>query len=85
MIAEEQWRKLIIKCQDVFLEGKNKDFITFFLKCVSLYTCKYEPSCPVMSTLIEKSWTVAHQAPLSMAILARTLEWVVMSSSMGSS
>ena len=36
MITEEQWRKLIIKCQDVFLEGKNKDFITFSLKCVSL-------------------------------------------------
>ena len=39
-----------------------------------------------MSTLIEKSWTVAHQAPLSVAILvARILEWVVMRSSMGSS
>ena len=31
-------------------------------------------------------WTVAHQAPLSMAILqARMLEWVAISSSMGSS
>ena len=41
MITEEQWRKLIIKCQDVFLEGNNKDFITFswnvyFFKHVSM-------------------------------------------------
>ena len=37
-----------------------------------------------MSTLIEKSWTVAHQAPLSVVILAaRILEWVVMRSSTG--
>lgn len=36
MITEEQWRKLIINCQDVFLEGKNKDFITFVLKCIFL-------------------------------------------------
>ena len=38
--------------------------------------------CPALGT----SWTVAHQAPLSMGILqARILEWVAMSSSRGSS
>ena len=38
------------------------------------------------SCLFETLWTVAHQAPLSMGILqARTLEWVAMPSSRGSS
>ena len=36
--------------------------------------------------LIATPWTVAHQAPLSMVILqARTLEWVSISFSRGSS
>ena len=40
----------------------------------------------VVSDSLRAAWTVAHQAPLSMGILqARTLEWVAMPSSRGSS
>ena len=41
--------------------------------------------CLVVSDSVTP-WTVAHQAPLSMGILqARTLEWVIVPSSRGSS
>ena len=44
--------------------------------------CLVAQSCVTLVT----SWTVAHQAPLSMGILqARTLEWVAMPTSRGSS
>ena len=37
-------------------------------------------SCSVMSSSLRPSWTVAHQAPLSMGILQeRILDWVAMS------
>ena len=45
--------------------------------------CAYSLSCV---WLFVTSWTVAHQAPLSIGILqARILEWVTMPSSRGSS
>ena len=51
--------------------------------CVCVCVCVLVAQlCPTLVTL----WTVAHQAPLSMGILqARTLEWVAISFSRGSS
>ena len=42
-------------------------------------------SCSVLSNSFVTSWTVAHQAPLSMGILQSVLDWVAMPSSRGSS
>ena len=59
------------------LKGKN-------LECLALHMtlCCYLLSHSIFAT----PWTVARQAPLSMGILqARTLEWVAMPSSRGSS
>ena len=51
-----------------------------------LYIVGYVVQLPSHVWLLATPWTVAHQAPLSMGILqARTLEWVAMPSSRGSS
>ena len=69
-------------------------FLKYFMVWMTEYTllgssrdvlCCAVLSHSVMSDFVTP-WTVAHQAPLSMGILqARTLEWVAMPSSRGSS
>ena len=60
-------------------------FISLFIywSVLLISVCAQALSCV---RLFVTPWTVAHQAPLSMGILqARTLEWVAMPSSRGSS
>ena len=60
------------------LERKILGYCTLYCAVLCLAT----QSCPTLLT----PWTVVHQAPLSMGIpQARTLEWVAMPSSKGSS
>ena len=60
-------------------------FGLLFLDIIYMRKCE-RVSRSVMSNSLPPSWTVAHQAPLSMGILqARILEWVAISFSKGSS
>ena len=65
--------------------------VIYFINCWCYYTslCLVAQSCLTLCNPMDcgpTSWTVAHQAPLSMGILqARILEWVATPSSRGSS
>ena len=70
------------------LHSGNLLFILYIIVC----TCSSSVEdvtgnlivCMLSHSVVSNSvtpWTVAHQAPLSMGILARILEWVAISSS----
>ena len=74
------------------MNKKYRPSVLKYFKClcleISCFLCTRV--CPVLNhSVVSDSvtpWTVAHQAPLSMGIpQARTLEWVAMPSSRGSS
>ena len=62
----------------------NLSSFSFVAHTFDVYACVL--CCFSRVQLFVTPWTVAHQAPLSMGILqARTLEWIAMPSSRGSS
>ena len=78
-INEPKYKNLIIfqKFNETKLPKKRQMHLTFYCCC-----CLVAQSCLTLAT----PWTAARQAPLSMRILqARSLEWIAMPSSRGSS
>ena len=89
-----QFFKVIVHLQLLQNVGYIPHVVQYFLVAYFIPLCIYW-SVPLMSVCAQAlsrvrlfviPWTVAHQAPLSMGILqARTLDWVAMPSSRGSS
>ena len=87
--ASKNGRKLLLIMNSVWVDftclplGKRTELSTSSCRVLGLCVlCIVLQLCPTLCD----PWTVAHQAPLSMGILqARTLEWVAMPSSRGSS